>query len=85
MENLNQLLERLENSFLEFIDENNNQVIYAEWLNENQREPKGSYNSRQHKLGYFKALGVMDLVDLLDNPNVEVVVDDRSLIFRVNK
>ena len=85
MENLNQLLERLENSYLEFIDETNNQVIYAECLNESQREPKGSYGSRQHKLGYFKALGLMDLVDLLDNRNVEVVVDDRSLIFRVNK
>ena len=37
MKNLNELLKRLENSFLEFIDENNNQVIYAEWLNESQR------------------------------------------------
>ena len=88
MKNLKQVLEivgKLDNSNLEYIDENHNQVIYADWLGENQREPKGSYGSRQHKLGYFKALNLMDLVDLLDNENVEVVVDDRSLIFRVNK
>ena len=81
---LQELLELLENN-LEFVDENPDQVIYAEWLLDSQREPAGKYNSLQHQKGYFKALGLMDLLHLVHDERVEVLVDDRALIFRVNK
>lgn len=67
------LLELLENNF-----EDLGNGVWAEWLNEDQRDAKSAK-------GMLKKMTWLDdeVKSLLDDPRVELVVDDRALIVNV--
>ena len=67
------LLELLENNF-----EDLGNGVWAEWLNEDQKEPKSAK-------GMLKKMTWLDdeCVSLLKDDRVELVVDDRALIVNV--
>lgn len=67
------LLELLENNF-----EDLGNGVWAEWLNEDQKDAKSAK-------GMLKKMFWLDdeVKSLLDDPRVELVVDDRALIVNV--
>ena len=69
------LLKLLESNF-EQIDER----IFAEWLNEDQKEPLSIK-------GYFKAMSWLDedCKSLMNDDRVTLVIDDRALIVEVKQ
>tara|TARA_R110002049_G_scaffold4342_1_gene30363 strand:+ start:309 stop:527 length:219 start_codon:yes stop_codon:yes gene_type:complete len=68
------LLELLENNF----EDLGNGVVWAEWLNDNQKDAKSAK-------GMLKKMDWLDdeCKSLLNDPRVDLVVDDRALIVNV--